>query len=210
MIIVSKSLSGGYVPIAAVLMRKAIYDKVFSSLDRSVVHSSTFGKSNFAMTAGLATLSVLDDEDLMANATRMGDLLGERLSALAGKYEFIHDVRWRGLMLAIEFGQPEIAEAQDRLDNCQQAQRRSVLPGHHNPAAAGPWHPDPGCRQPHDNHQADPATDHYRGRRRLVRDAFDKVMAICTASPDPAWESLMRIAKNAMPRGRGKSRAAAE
>jgi ornithine--oxo-acid transaminase len=74
MVVMSKALSGGFVPIAAVLMRRAIYDRVFSSLDRAVVHSSTFGKSNFAMAAGLAALAVLDDEDLMANATAMGDL----------------------------------------------------------------------------------------------------------------------------------------
>ena len=86
MVIVSKSLSGGFVPIAAVLMRRSIYDKVFSSLDRSVVHSSTFGKSNFAMTAGLATLAVLDDENLHGKCcTRMGDLLGERLHGLGAE-----------------------------------------------------------------------------------------------------------------------------
>jgi ornithine--oxo-acid transaminase len=73
MVVMSKALSGGFVPVAAVLMRRPIYDKVFSSLDRAVVHSSTFGKSNFAMAAGLATLAVLDEEDLMANATAMGD-----------------------------------------------------------------------------------------------------------------------------------------
>jgi ornithine--oxo-acid transaminase len=80
MVVMSKALSGGFVPLAAVLMRRPIYDAVFSSLDRAVVHSSTFGKSNFAMTAGLATLSVLDDEDLMANATAMGDRLGSGCS----------------------------------------------------------------------------------------------------------------------------------
>jgi ornithine--oxo-acid transaminase len=80
MVVMSKALSGGFVPMGAVLMRRPIYDAVFSSLDRAVVHSSTFGKSNFAMTAGLATLSVLDDEDLMANATAMGDRLGSGCS----------------------------------------------------------------------------------------------------------------------------------
>ena len=64
MVLMSKSLSGGYVPVAAVLMRRSIFESVFSSLDRAVVHSSTFGKSNFAMTAALATLAVLDEEDL--------------------------------------------------------------------------------------------------------------------------------------------------
>ena len=83
MVILSKSLSGGFVPVGAVLMTDRIYNAVFSSLDRAVVHSSTFGKSNFAMAAALASLTVLDDDKLMENATAMGNLLGERLSALA-------------------------------------------------------------------------------------------------------------------------------
>lgn len=106
MVIVSKSLSGGYVPVGAVLMTDKIYSKVYSSLDRAVVHSSTFGQGSLAMVAGLASLKVLDGEGLMDNAQKMGDLLGTRLSAMTERYEFLHDVRWRGMMLGIEFGKP--------------------------------------------------------------------------------------------------------
>lgn len=106
-VILSKSLSGGYMPIGAVLTRKHIYNKVFSSMDRSVVHSSTFGQGSLAMVAGLATLDYIDEHNLMTNATQMGDLLGERLIELKDSYEFIKDIRWRGLMLAIEFGIPK-------------------------------------------------------------------------------------------------------
>lgn len=106
MVVVSKSLSGGYVPVGAVLMTDRIYGKVYSSLDRAVVHSSTFGQGSFAMVAGLASLKVLDEEGLMENAQKMGDLLGTRLAAMKGHFEFLHDVRWRGLMLGIEFGKP--------------------------------------------------------------------------------------------------------
>lgn len=107
MVIVSKSLSGGYVPIGAVLARRTIYDKVFSSLDRAVVHSSTFGQGSLAMVAGLASLDVLEEDKLTENAARMGDLLGNRLLAMKDRFEFIHDVRWRGLMVGIEFGKPK-------------------------------------------------------------------------------------------------------
>lgn len=72
MVLLSKSLSGGYVPVGAVVVKRQVFDATFSSLDRAVVHSSTFGKSNFAMAAGLAALAVLDDERLMDNAARMG------------------------------------------------------------------------------------------------------------------------------------------
>lgn len=105
-VVLSKALSGGFVPVGAVLTRRAIYDKVFSSMDRAVVHSSTFGQGAMAMVAGLATLAVLDDEGLVARAERTGALIGEGLRALMPRYEFIKDVRWRGLMIGIEFGSP--------------------------------------------------------------------------------------------------------
>ncbi len=105
-VVVSKSLSGGFVPVGAVLMTDRIYAKVYSSMDRAVVHSSTFGQGSLAMVAGLASLKVLDDDGLVENAQKMGDLLGGRLAAMTDRYEFLHDVRWRGLMIGIEFGKP--------------------------------------------------------------------------------------------------------
>ena len=106
-VVLSKSLSGGYVPVGAVLTRKAIYEKVFSSLDRSVVHSSTFGQGSLAMVAGLASLHYLDQHQLMQNASAMGDALGRGLQAMQDEFQFIKNIRWRGLMLAIEFGEPK-------------------------------------------------------------------------------------------------------
>lgn len=106
-VVLAKSLSGGFVPVGAVLTRRWIYDKVFSSMPRSVVHSSTFSQGSFAMVAGLATLDVMDRENLMENATRMGNLIGEGLRALKPKFEFIKDIRWRGLITGIEFGEPK-------------------------------------------------------------------------------------------------------
>jgi len=107
MIILSKALSGGYVPVGAVLLRKEIFQKVFSSMDRAVVHSSTFGQGSLAMVAGLASLHLLEQDTLCQQATLMGDALGTRLLELKDRSEFIKDVRWRGLMMAIEFGPPK-------------------------------------------------------------------------------------------------------
>ncbi|MCW5556898.1 MAG: aspartate aminotransferase family protein [Verrucomicrobiae bacterium] len=105
-VVLSKTLSGGFVPVAAVLCKRWIHDKVFSSMQRSVVHSSTFSQGNFAMAAGLAALDVLDRHQLIANAERMGNRLGEGLRAMMPRFEFLKEVRWRGLMLGIEFGSP--------------------------------------------------------------------------------------------------------
>ncbi len=106
-VVLAKTLSGGFVPVGAVLCKKWIHEKVFCSMQRSVVHSSTFSQGSFAMTAGLAALDVLDRHQLMANATRMGDFIGNGLRNLQPRFEFLKDVRWRGLMIGIELGPPK-------------------------------------------------------------------------------------------------------
>lgn len=104
---VAKSLSGGYVPCAAVVARRAIYQKTFNRLDRCVVHSSTFGRNNLAMASGLATLQVLDDERLVERARGTGAMLLARLEGLKERHTLIKEVRGLGLMVAIEFHEPE-------------------------------------------------------------------------------------------------------
>ena len=106
-ITLAKSLSGGYVPCAAIVMRREIYQKTFSRLDRCVVHSSTFGRNNLAMACGLATLQVIEDEKLVENSERMGRLLLDKLNALKERHSFIKEVRGKGLILAIEFQEPK-------------------------------------------------------------------------------------------------------
>jgi acetylornithine/succinyldiaminopimelate/putrescine aminotransferase len=105
-ITVAKTLSGGYVPCAAVLTRREIYQKVYSRMDRCVVHSSSFGRNNLAMACGLAALQVIDDEQLVERAASIGEKLVTKLRALQSKHEFIKDVRGKGCMIAIEFGEP--------------------------------------------------------------------------------------------------------
>lgn len=106
MVVLSKALSGGYVPVGAVLVRGDVWRRTFSSMDRAIVHSSTFHMGSLAMTAGLAVLSVYDDLRLEERATRMGALLMDGLRALQGRFELVRDVRGRGLMCALEFGEP--------------------------------------------------------------------------------------------------------
>jgi ornithine--oxo-acid transaminase len=102
----AKALSGGYVPVGATLGREQIFAKVYSSMDRVLVHDSTFGSNAQAMAAGLATLHVLEAEDVIENARTVGAELMRRLSELAGRYEMIGEVRGRGLMIGIEFRRP--------------------------------------------------------------------------------------------------------
>ncbi|HBF13329.1 MAG TPA: aspartate aminotransferase family protein [Deltaproteobacteria bacterium] len=105
-ITISKALSGGMVPVGATLTSRAIYDKVFSRMDRCIVHSSTFGKNNLAMVCGLATLSILENENLIENSRVQGEKLVAQLKAMAPKHEWIKEIRGKGLMIGIEFGKP--------------------------------------------------------------------------------------------------------
>jgi ornithine--oxo-acid transaminase len=111
LICLSKALSGGMVPIGAVLVSRAAFDRVFDGMERAVRHGSTFGGNDLAAAAALATLRVLDEEDLIARSERMGGLLLELTIPLVERYEMVRDVRGLGLMWAIEFGPPAGAAA---------------------------------------------------------------------------------------------------
>jgi ornithine--oxo-acid transaminase len=106
LVLISKTLSGGHVPVAAVLARKWIFDKVYDRMDRAVILGSTFAANDLAMAAGLATLEVMESERLVENAARQGARLLASFEAMASRYEMIQDVRGKGLMIGIEFGQP--------------------------------------------------------------------------------------------------------
>jgi ornithine--oxo-acid transaminase len=106
MVCVAKALSGGLVPIGAVLVSRGAFDRVFDGMERAVRHGSTFGGNDLAAAAALATLRVLDEEDLLAHAERMGALLLELTRPLVERYEVVADVRGLGLMWAIELGPP--------------------------------------------------------------------------------------------------------
>jgi ornithine--oxo-acid transaminase len=103
---VAKALSGGFVPVGAMLGKGWIFEKVFSSMERVLVHSTTFKGGVLAMAAGLATLAVIDDEGLVANAARTGEALRTALAAMAERFDVLADVRGRGLMIGLEFDKP--------------------------------------------------------------------------------------------------------
>ncbi|HVX85023.1 MAG TPA: aspartate aminotransferase family protein [Phycisphaerae bacterium] len=104
---VAKALSGGYVPVGAVVARPEIMNCVFSSMERCVVHSNTYGQNDMAMAAALASLHVIEDEKLVENAAAMGEYVMSRLKAIGEKCPFVSDVRGQGLMFAIDFARPK-------------------------------------------------------------------------------------------------------
>ena len=103
---VAKSLSGGYVPVGALLMRASLHEAVFDSLENALAHGSTFAPNDLAMAAGLATLHELDEQGLVERSARLGEQLLERTRPFVERYGVVRDVRGLGLMWAIEFAEP--------------------------------------------------------------------------------------------------------
>ena len=120
---VAKALSGGFVPVGATLAKDWIFRKVYSSMDRVVVHDSTFGSNAAAMAAGLASLAVIEDEQLVSNAERTGAALREALTGLVSEYELLAEVRGRGLMVGLEFGKPRSLRLRGGWNMLQAARR---------------------------------------------------------------------------------------
>jgi ornithine--oxo-acid transaminase len=106
MICVAKALSGGLVPIGAVLVSRDAFDRVFNGMERAVRHGSTFGGNDLAAAVALATLRVLERDGVVEHAARMGRLLLDLTRPLTERHEVVREVRGLGLMWAIEFGPP--------------------------------------------------------------------------------------------------------
>jgi len=106
MVVLAKALSGGLIPSGALLMSEAVYDSVYTSLKRSIVHTSTYSENALAMRAGLATLEVLEREALAQRGAELGEYLRTRLKQALSSYEMVKEVRGLGLFNGIEFQAP--------------------------------------------------------------------------------------------------------
>src|SRR5271157_239563 len=106
MVVLAKALSGGLMPVSAVLMTDKVYGGVYSSLRRAIVHTSTFSENSLSMRAGLATLDVLEREKLGPRALQLGEKFRAKLRAELAPYEMVKEVRGMGLLCGIEFIAP--------------------------------------------------------------------------------------------------------
>jgi acetylornithine/succinyldiaminopimelate/putrescine aminotransferase/nucleoside-diphosphate-sugar epimerase len=105
-VLVGKALSGGYMPVAAMVTTREIYQRAVGTLERSYVHQSTFGRNRLSAAAGLATMRIIERDGLVENSERIGTLLREGIAELAGRYEMVKEVRGCGLMIGIELQAP--------------------------------------------------------------------------------------------------------
>jgi ornithine--oxo-acid transaminase len=105
-VVLAKALSGGLVPVSATLMTDSVYESVYSSLRRAIVHTSTFSENSLSMRAGLATLDVLEKQSLGARASALGEMLRTRLREELSAFEMVKEVRGLGMLSGIEFKSP--------------------------------------------------------------------------------------------------------
>jgi len=105
-VLVGKALSGGYMPVAAMVTTREIYQRAVGALERSYVHQSTYGRNRLSMAAGLATMRIIERDGLVERSARIGAFLRDGLLELQGRHEMIEHVRASGLMIGIELGPP--------------------------------------------------------------------------------------------------------
>lgn len=103
----AKALSGGYVPVGAVITRPRIMDCVFDTMERCVVHSNTYGQNDLAMAAALASLYVIEEDKLVENAAAIGQYVMQKLKPIAESCPFVSSIRGKGLMFALDFARPK-------------------------------------------------------------------------------------------------------
>ena len=103
MINISKTLSGGQVPISACMIKDSVYEDVFKKFVHGPIYFSTFAENNLAMAAGIATLDVLESMNAPRRARELSDKFRSGLYTLAEKYDCIDRIAGKGLMIGIYF-----------------------------------------------------------------------------------------------------------
>lgn len=95
-LILGKALSGGVLPVSAVLAD----DEVMLTI-KPGEHGSTFGGNPLACRVGIAALQVVKDEKLADNAARLGNVFRAEMQKLVTEFDFVKLVRGKGLLNAV-------------------------------------------------------------------------------------------------------------
>lgn len=103
----AKSLGGGVIPVGAYVAADEVWQRAYGSMDKALLHTSTFGGNTWAMAAALASIQAVVQGNLAAQAREKGEYFLGRLKELQKKHPLIKEVRGRGLFIGLEFSQPE-------------------------------------------------------------------------------------------------------
>jgi len=111
--LLSKSLGAGVVPISVCCTTEAIWDRAFGRRDRFDLVISTFGGNAAACAASLKAIEITLREDLAGRAAALGQYANTRLQDLAKKHDNVKAIHGKGLLLGIELIPPISAAAVD-------------------------------------------------------------------------------------------------
>jgi len=104
---VAKGITSGYLPLLASIVRAKIADAFDEKSTEENVHPGTYAGHPTSCAAGLANLAIIERENLVENAVRMGERLHAQLENRLGDLPIVGEVRSRGLMVAVELVDPK-------------------------------------------------------------------------------------------------------
>jgi adenosylmethionine-8-amino-7-oxononanoate aminotransferase len=123
LMVVGKRLTGGVLPLSAVLARESVYEAFLGPAARTFFHGHTYTANPLACAATIANLRLMHSRDTVAHAAAIGDELGTRLEPLSS-YDGVAEVRRVGTMTGIEVH--PVGE-RTGFEVCRAARRRGVL-----------------------------------------------------------------------------------
>lgn len=112
----AKSLGGGIEPVGAYITNKKVWNKAYGSIEDALLHTSTFGGNTRGSAAVIASINYIVDNDLSRQAFKKGEYFLSKLKNFEEKYDLVKEVRGKGLLIGLEFNQPE-SKIMDRLSN---------------------------------------------------------------------------------------------
>ena len=198
-VLVGKALSGGYMPVAAMVTRREIYQKAVGALERCYVHQSTFGRNRLSMAAGLAAMRVIERDGLVERAAQIGALLEQGLEDLQARHEMIKEVRASGLMIGIELQPPNAWTAKMTLKLIRMASE-GLFPQ----LVVIPLHRDHGvitmAAGKNDVIKLLPPLTLTESQARFFLDALDAVLSDCEGAARSNWGVVSNIATTTLRR----------
>jgi len=99
---VAKGLGGGYIPLAATIIRKQVAAAIMSE-HGSFMTGHTYSGHTAACAAALAVQRIVQRDSLLERVRRNGDVLKARLGEALGRFDAVGDIRGRGYLIGVEF-----------------------------------------------------------------------------------------------------------
>jgi adenosylmethionine-8-amino-7-oxononanoate aminotransferase len=104
---VAKGITSGYIPLSASIARSRLAEVFSDTSTQENVHPNTYAAHPVACAAALANLRIMEQDHLVENSEKMGARLLEGLRRAVGKHAIVGEVRGRGLMVCVDFVEPD-------------------------------------------------------------------------------------------------------